>query len=189
VGNAFFGLREIELGSGWQATVAKWLARLLTLSTDESIGFGDIRDLLQVQELLLRRMQELQPKTSRSLSNAEMRYLRLAEEALAGRADISLSGNEFLNGFESDLVIRVASDGGLSTIINVELDGPHHKYDLSKRRFCALRDQLLQEQHGVRVVRWDLMARSQQHKSDNDIIADCQRPLQGRSGRAVGCSA
>jgi hypothetical protein len=119
-------------------------------------------------------MRELQPKASNLMSNAEKKYSKLAAAAFAGRADVSLSCNEFLNGFESDLVIRVASDGGLSSIINVEVDGPHHKYVLSKKRFCALRDQLLQQQHGVRVVRWDLMPVSQQQKRDKDIIADFQ---------------
>jgi hypothetical protein len=201
VGNAVFGLREVELGSVWGVIVAQWLARLRTLLMDESTGFDGIlvgvqslslvsfspcrlksaleslglhSDLLQTQELLLRRMQESQPKASNFMSNAEKKYSKLASAAFAGRADISLSGNEFLNGFESDLVIRVASDRGLPIIINVELDGPHHKYVLSKKRFCALRDQLLQQQHGVRIVRWDLMSRSQQQKSDKNIIADFQ---------------
>jgi hypothetical protein len=204
VGNAFFGLREVELGSKWQDTVAKWLARLHSVATDESIGFDDIRigfqslalvsfsscrlksalqslglysDLLRTQEVLLRRMQELQPKTSNFMSHTEEKYSKLAAAAFAGRVGVSVSSNEFLNGFESDLVIRVTSDGGLSTVINVELDGPHHKYILRTMRFCALRDQLLRQQHGVRVVRWDLLSRSQQRKSDKDIIADFQRLL------------
>jgi hypothetical protein len=141
----------------------------------ESLGLYS--DALQTLQQLQRRMQELQPKTARSGSNAERRYFKLASAAFVGRSDVSLSRNEYLNGFESDLVIRVASDEGLSTIINVEVDGPHHKYLLSKKRFCALRDQLLLQQHGVRVVRWDLMSRSQQGKSDKDVISDFQALL------------
>ena len=46
----------------------------------------------------------------------------------------------------------------LSTIINVELEGPIYKHKLRKKRFCEARDRYLFDTVGVRVVRWEIMS-------------------------------
>ena len=107
----------------------------------------------------------------------------------------SVCGNEMLHGFEADLVLRCTSVksrvGALITstrkingdkkpenatrsteivkVVNVELDGPCHQF-ATKRRFCGLRDEYLTRVHGVRVVRWDLMAPAVRDMSDEEVV-------------------
>jgi len=78
-----------------------------------------------------------------------------------------VSSNEYIEGFEADIVIRKQSSSSVeeghvkkekSTIVNVELDGPVHKHNLTKKRFCEARDRYLVDSMGVRVVRWELMS-------------------------------
>ena len=58
---------------------------------------------------------------------------------------------------------------GSERIVNVELDGPHHR-QAKKKRFCALRDWYLRDVQGVDVVRWDLMSPEVQRMRDGDVI-------------------
>ena len=76
---------------------------------------------------------------------------------------------EMLFGFEADVVLRVWRGDGSVRIVNVELDGPHHR-QAKKKRFCALRDWYLREVRGVVVVRWDLMSPEVQRMRDGDVI-------------------
>jgi hypothetical protein len=113
-------------------------------------------------------------------SKIEKDYFYLARSAYdANHPNVSVSHNEILYGFESDLVIRIysakassaeAHSGELQAVINVELDGPHHKAK-NKRQFCMLRDLHLQG-HGVSVLRLDLTSKTQQDKLQAEIIED-----------------
>jgi very-short-patch-repair endonuclease len=74
-------------------------------------------------------------------------------------SSLSISSNEYLsNLFESDIVVRVPIVDGISPphskrylIINIEVDGIHHKREKTKR-FCQLRDKYLKLQ-GVVIER------------------------------------
>jgi hypothetical protein len=72
-------------------------------------------------------------------------------------SNISISSNEYLfNLFESDIVLRIpiVNDSSSSKsrerdlIINIEVDGIHHKQE-RKKRFCMLRDKYLEAQDVV----------------------------------------
>ena len=76
---------------------------------------------------------------------------------------------EMLLGFEADVVLRVRRGDGSVCIMNVEIDGLHHR-QAKKKRFCSMRDQYLREVRGVVVVRWDLMSPEVQRMRDGDVI-------------------
>ena len=76
---------------------------------------------------------------------------------------VAVSSNEYLFGFEADIVLRVSLRGddaanvkdasGASTkVVNVEIDGYHHG-NARHRRLDAIRDSYLQSK-GVSVARW-----------------------------------
>ena len=106
--------------------------------------------------------------------------MELAVKALNGFADVELSSNEMLFGFEADIVLRVYDEADVAQggprgtpkyIINVEIDGPSHSY-ATKHRFTQLRDEHLRLMHGVRVVRWDVMSPEHQRKGKKEIMRD-----------------
>jgi hypothetical protein len=209
VGMAILGLRNMDIDPAWEGLVKRWLQSLRAYSAGQAVSLEDIRtayqslalvvsppcnlksvlqswgqyqELLETKELLGCRLQEMWSKVpSKFQSSHERQYFKLATVAYKGIPHVSVSSNEMLFGFESDLVIRISPNGGLPIIINVEVDGPHHKYNLKTQRFGALRDQHLQEEHGVRVVRWDLMSKEQQAKEEGDIVADFIALLEGLS--------
>eukprot|EP01041_Mallomonas_annulata_P035504 gene35504-58471_t len=111
----------------------------------------ELRGKLEVaRDLLLKLLNERRVEVSNSKSSSsevERRVADLASQILSSQFQCTVSVNEFLFGFEADVVMRL--DNG--TILNLEVDGPKHGHP-SKKRFCALRDDLLQEKN-VRVVR------------------------------------
>jgi hypothetical protein len=72
---------------------------------------------------------------------------------------IAISSNEYIDSFETDIMIRVylvgvnaadaTNNAGQTPIrvINVEVDGPKHAFP-TNRRFCVLRDKYLKDIHG-----------------------------------------
>ena len=117
--------------------------------------------LAQHQHRLLEEL-GIHPETKKReglvVNSSERKYAELGLKALSSHAGIELRNNELLFGFEADIVIRKKSIDGKVVIVNIELDGPHHKHNLSKRRFCELRDQYLITEHGVRIERWKLIS-------------------------------
>merc|ERR1711934_1218452 len=104
-----------------------------------------------------------------TVNRSERKYFLAASEALRDISGVTVSSNEYIEGFEADIVIRKQSSSSSSieeshikkeksTIVNVELDGPVHKHNLTKKRFCEARDRYLVDSMGVRVVRWELMS-------------------------------
>jgi hypothetical protein len=92
-------------------------------------------------------------------SDVERRVFDIAKLALANLS-ISVTSNEFLFSiFEGDLVLRVPIANETSSIqsnssnliINIEVDGVHHRRE-KKKRFCNLRDKYLKSQ-GVVIER------------------------------------
>ena len=105
------------------------------------------------------------------VNRSERKYFLAASEALRDISGVTVSSNEYIEGYEADIVIRKQSSSSSlssveeshikkekSTIVNVELDGPVHKHNLTKKRFCEARDRYLVDSMGVRVVRWELMS-------------------------------
>ena len=83
-------------------------------------------------------------------SRLERRCFKIADDALQNIAIVErVEYNVFISGFEADIIVRLKSRAAL----NIEIDGPSHTYNLSKRRFCGLRDRVL-EKEGIRVERW-----------------------------------
>ena len=83
-------------------------------------------------------------------SHLERKCFKIAADALQNIAILErVEYNVFISGFEADIIVRLKSRAAL----NIEIDGPSHTYNLSKRRFCGLRDRVL-EKEGIRVVRW-----------------------------------
>ena len=123
-------------------------------------NMGLYEPLVQHQHRLLEKLGIHPEKTKREglvVTSSERKYVELSMKALGSHADIELRNNELLFGFEADIVVRKKSTDGKVAIVNIELDGPHHKHNLSKRHFCELRDQYLVTEHGVRIERWELI--------------------------------
>ena len=95
----------------------------------------------------LARRHQNEPEVTSFRSPAEERTYAIACKILK-LSDISISSNEYLLGlFESDIVIRVPLSKTLHSdhkylIINIEVDGLHHKQS-TRKRFCHLRDKYL----------------------------------------------
>jgi hypothetical protein len=116
-------------------------------------------DLAQVRGLLARKLDAMVAKDPLGMNRHEERYLKLARAAFKDRPNVTVSAAQLMEGFECDILIHVHSpasalpDGrALQAVVNVELDGPHHKSVLSKKRFCIERDQYMATL-GVTLVR------------------------------------
>eukprot|EP01041_Mallomonas_annulata_P005699 gene5699-11491_t len=111
----------------------------------------ELRGKLEVaRDLLLDLLNERRVEVSSSKSSSsevERRVADLVSQILSSQLQCTVSVNEFLFGFEADVVMRL--DSGKT--LNLEVDGPIHEYP-SKKRFCSLRDDLLREKN-VLVIR------------------------------------
>lgn len=81
-------------------------------------------------------------------SSAEERVGAVVNKVF-GNSEIEMTSNEYLFSlFESDIVLRIPKDNKSShsqldkIVINIEVDGIHHKREI-KKRFCMLRDKYL----------------------------------------------
>jgi hypothetical protein len=110
-------------------------------------------------------------------SDAEREYAKaisaVAEAKLPSKTSVTF--NAYLECFEADVVVRLVSTKGVETVLNIEIDGPHHKRTRSAR-FCALRDEYLEVSHSIKVVRIDLMSKAVQHSTPHAVIAKLLGP-------------
>ena len=77
--------------------------------------------------------------------------------------NVEVLNNIFLRGFEADIVIRKTSTVNgeeEDAVVNIELDGPSHRHNLSKKHFCELRDDNLRREHGIRIERVELCSKT-----------------------------
>ena len=92
---------------------------------------------------------------NKSKNESEAKYVGMVRKQLGQSPDgVELLNNILLHGFEADIVIRKTSIvNGIETVVvvNIELDGPSHKRDFSKKHFCELRDDYLRREHGIRI--------------------------------------
>jgi hypothetical protein len=127
-------------------------------------------DFLRLKERMYDRLTLLsKSSTPKQQSRTEAYYYERVKAAYKNHKNVALSHNDFLFGFEADIVIRHYDDSTntLTKIINIELDGPAHRYIFRKQRFCALRDEYLTRVHGVQVTRYDLTSASATTKEEN----------------------
>jgi hypothetical protein len=133
-------------------------------------------DFMRLKERVYDRVTLLsKSSTPKQQSRTEAYYYERVKAAYKNHKNVALSHNEFLFGFEADIVIRHYDDSTntLTKIINIELDGPAHRYIFRKQRFCALRDEYLTRVHGVQISRYDLTSASnsastKEQKRDGD---------------------
>ena len=72
---------------------------------------------------------------------------------------MSETTNKMLHGFDTDLVVVLRRGTGESEeeiVLNIEIDGPHHQ-EVTQKRFDQLRDSYFAGNHGIKVIRLDVM--------------------------------
>jgi hypothetical protein len=85
-------------------------------------------------------------------SRAERRLYNIASKACRDKNMKFTANSHLFDLFESDIIIRIPpADGGGDIIINIEVDGPHHKFG-KKIVFCERKDKYLKSK-GVFVSR------------------------------------
>jgi len=182
IGNALYGLHGLntELAIPVLHTVfpksvdEALLSTLSTRSDTDLVAFthGAVSwlvrkgEALAISEELKRRLlrfyraasHELAGRTTSTdgVGRAEARYRQCALMAFKDRQDVEVKPTScYLHGFKADIVISVAVKDSAPAILNVEIDGPHHRH-ITRRRFHAIRDEHMTS-CGVRIFRWDLM--------------------------------
>eukprot|EP01041_Mallomonas_annulata_P007242 gene7242-14775_t len=130
----------------YQATALVLRGRPVLLDMELRGKLEVARDLL-LDLLNERRVEVVSSNYKSTSSRVERRVADLVSQILSSQSQCTVSVNEFLFGFEADVVMRLEN----GKIVNLEVDGPTHDYP-SRKRFCSLRDDLLREKN-VRVVR------------------------------------
>ena len=198
VGNALYGVLRFDLDTSWSwfikvlldsisqcdgsnnfVDVGTILQSLCLITSAKSYPLSQsIKEMGLLDEIVLQKNRlaqvfnahpEVVSRIGVAVNRNEKKYFLAACGAFRDIPGVTLSNNEYIEGFEADIVIRKESSSSLSveessskkelsTIINVELDGPIYKHKLRKKRFCEARDRYLFDTVGVRVVRWELMS-------------------------------
>lgn len=181
IAKALFGLRNCALPSNWTPLFSTWLLTLLSyLSTKMADGVPSLQLLLLVfvpsKGVLftsLRYSDYTSPhplmmriKIKVLLQEAAL-FTKLRSVPFSSRAErlfaiqiqqvlthCELHFNQLYYGFEMDIVVSIREQG---LLVNMEVDGIHHR-DSHKQYFCSLRDEYLQDLHGISVVRIDIMS-------------------------------
>ena len=119
--------------------------------------FTDI--LLESEHWQLRSWDTEQPlSTAESRAAEKVRRAKrdkialLCLKALKSKYDVQVNVEEWLFGFESDLVVRINPGADDQKIINIEFDGASHD-NKTKQLFCERRDRYFFEQQGIIVIR------------------------------------
>ena len=197
VGNALYGVLRFDLDTSWSwfikvlldsisqcdgsnnfVDVGTILQSLCLITSAKSYPLSQsIKEMGLLDEIVLQKNRlaqvfnahpEVVSRIGVAVNRNEKKYFLAACGAFRDIPGVTLSNNEYIEGFEADIVIRKESSSlsveessskkELSTIINVELEGPIYKHKLRKKRFCEARDRYLFDTVGVRVVRWELMS-------------------------------
>ena len=176
VGNALYGLSKCSLDESWLTFLQSCFATLSQLDLNSSLE--DVRTSYQTLCLLEgttlsaittserhatkdKLLQLLTNQVEESNlcgiagSRSEARYVRLAQAVVHKNPglQVQVAHNEYLFGFEADLVFRCQRT---NRVLNLELDGPHHRRSKTQR-FGQARDEYLTREHGVAVERWSLV--------------------------------
>jgi hypothetical protein len=143
-------------------------------SIEESPLYNDlVKQKIRLHDVLGRHP-EKSSNENKPKNKSEAKYMSMISEKFSQSPDVQVSSNVLLHGFEADIVIRKTSivDGKeVVAVLNIELDGPSHKHDLSKKHFCELRDDYLRREHDIRIERVELrtMKDSDIHKIINSL--------------------
>ena len=99
-------------------------------------------------------------------SDTERRYVKVALEELQKHLAnieterkwrvVSEKSNEMLHGFDTDLVVVLRRGTEEEIVLNIEIDGPHHQ-QVTQKRFDQLRDAYFTRDHGIKVIRLNVM--------------------------------
>ena len=93
-----------------------------------------------------------------AMSKSEEKYFTLAKGVLSDSyPELTFSSNEFLYGFEVDIIVRKQITNQTPRILVIEVDGPSHRSDLTSKGFDKLRDAHLAKEYGIIVERWELV--------------------------------
>jgi hypothetical protein len=196
IGNALYGIRQLIIEGDLISFVITCLNQLSEY--DRDCSFEDIRVLYQslallddnnnfiisLKELflygkyieqkqrlldLLNNHEKKRDHEGAAMSKSEEKYLLLAKEALSDSyPELTLSNNEFLYGFEVDIIIRKKIGNQSPRMLVIEVDGPSHRRELASKRFDILRDAHFAKEYGVIVERWELVV-TNKLKSENII--------------------
>ena len=140
-------MSDIDLKTMYQS-LAGLLVSAVCSGLDISFrkGFEEYRDaLLQ----LLNRRQQMTHTSAVFRSDFEETAFKMVKTLLRR---FEVSSNEYLSGFEADIVVRWGEGGSVGRVLlNIECDGPSHEFP-NKRRSTSLRDRVLAEA-GITVMR------------------------------------
>ena len=180
IGNAIYGLRNVELSDEWAPMMRTWLSDSEQLLRAEGISFKDTISILQslllvsynpriaflkgIEKWGLRQQFDevvneawivfdmaLKALPSNGYrSRSERKHAEKIIESCQSLPGSLVATNEYLFGFECDVVTRSSGDG-YTKITDYEIDGIHHR-QITKKHFCRLRDEYLKTR-GVKVIR------------------------------------
>lgn len=117
---------------------------------DEYAKWDEIQEIL-IDELTQHKGDDHSLRSGNYKSFLERRVFKVAVKTFAGSSMISSSNGHSFNLSESSLVWRIPTENNpfiSNKIINIEVDGEHHKIKEKTKRFCVLRDKYL-ESKGV----------------------------------------
>jgi hypothetical protein len=144
--------------------LALTLSKLQVVLQDDCKKWENINSIITDERLARENNSDPYFTSAAFQSDAEERVYNIIKIAF-NNSDKSISSNEYLfNLFESDIVLKIPIVHNSSSsqlregdlIVNIEVDGIHHKQE-KKKRFCTLRDRYLEAQ-GVVVERIDTSA-------------------------------
>ena len=205
IGNSLYGLRGHKLCSEWAPLLSRMLSMqflsdrpafedvLCALQSCELVSFDRQTPLYtSLAQLQLTSELDTAKETLRGAfesglaakassgpfrSDAEREYAKAITAFLSTLPfQTHVAFNTYLDCFEADAVVRFVSKKGGETVVNIEIDGPHHTRFGSKRRFCALRDEYLEGTRSVKVIRVDLMSKAVQQATPHAVVAKALGP-------------
>jgi hypothetical protein len=199
IGNGLYGLRGHSLSSEWALLLAQMLSMqqlsehpafvdvvcvlqsCVLVSFDQTPLYASF-ERFQLMSMFDAAMERLRvafksrvaaEESSRAFqSDAEREYAKaimaFAEAKLPSKTSVTF--NVYLDCFEADAVVRFVDQMGREMVVNIEIDGPHHRRS-RKKRFCSSRDEYLERAHSVQVIRIDLLSTEVQRRTPHAVIA------------------
>ena len=106
-------------------------------------------------------------KASSKVSLTEQLYVKSFRKALQNNSRYIVLHQWYIDGIECDIIIIDSSTGTI--VANIEIDGVHHS-EPRKQHVTKLRDEYLTAHHGIRVVRVDVMVRTNNQDSVDAVV-------------------
>ena len=220
IGLALFGLRNCELGAKWAPILRLWFQRLFGyLETgiltnmlhelepfplqkllilfhsncallDAVVKYKLLMDWIKIKVLLRDNLQECTYSMRPVIHHQERDFAVAIDEIIRGYVEVlETQYNTLLYGFEADMVVKYVMANGETAVLDIEIDGPSHGI-ARKRYFCSLRDELLEREFGVRVLRVATGSRLSKSKRIRDRFREyvlnllCSMDMKSSQGRS-----